>query len=949
MVSAAQRVSTLALVSWLLASAWLSCLTGCSSSSEEPAGEKPKFEVADDEAGGGSAGTTDATAAGSAAAGATEAEGGSATGAPVQPPPISMNSLEAIEVPDGTPDELLEFASQQRDKLMEIQAQLGGRLDESAKVRLAEVFRAILTASDKLLGLPDATAEQRYAAVEQKAFAMGWLSQLEPESDWSAKTRHFATQLVADADSGMQIRGKEILMGLQVGEFIWGRNQDVEGLIRQLADLLKEDPRGIVVLGLANRLVNSLDERGFRTESRQVLDMIVAAYQDSTDPILAGEANNLIEVLLYRDADIEAKFSAVMDRRPGAGEVFLTELDKIFAQGVVGGQTLQRTAYYIGLLQQTGQYDVARQLCERIEQAFANHSNEQWKQDAAGLTQAALRRLDLIGQPLVVTAERLDGTALDLSPYQQKVVLVVFFTPADPNSQRELAAIKTAYEQFHAKGFEVIGVAVRSNPDTLDQYLAQANLPWLTVKNDEFSQQCGADLLPFGVLLDRQGLVTEIFVQGPSLPARLAKILGPADQTPPAGTPPAANPPATGPTGPTGGQSQWRPARRHGALAGFVLAGLPQPVDDPPPSQPASSSGAAASQEDEGESALDEVDEAINPYLAPSELSVTKLVFFLFDMQEKSTSIRRRPGFADAVVDAADRILQGESDNKQQLIAIQAKLDILHENACLGDERSDAQLALCVDALGQDPRPAVAEQVKFFQLERRVLEADQLELDAIAGLLQEVQTYVKAQDQLGQRHLRLASATVHAINRIEDGAAREKHFQEFGDLFADSADAQLARYGKKLAKGGQNRASDLVGKPLELAGTTDLGVPLDWASYRGKVVLVDFWATWCGPCLREMPQVKALYEELDRQAFEIVAVSLDEDLEALAKYLQEHQLPWTNLVGEEARNVASKYAVTGIPTMMLVDREGKVVAVDHHVQSLRPRIKELLESGATAK
>ena len=88
--------------------------------------------------------------------------------------------------------------------------------------------------------------------------------------------------------------------------------------------------------------------------------------------------------------------------------------------------------------------------------------------------------------------------------------------------------------------------------------------------------------------------------------------------------------------------------------------------------------------------------------------------------------------------------------------------------------------------------------------------------------------------------------------------------------------------------------------------------------------------------------VRALYEELWDSGFEVVAVSLDKDLEALAKYLDENKVPWTNLVGEGAREQATKYGVRGIPTMLLVDQEGKVVAVGNKVEPLRSRITELL-------
>jgi thiol-disulfide isomerase/thioredoxin len=142
--------------------------------------------------------------------------------------------------------------------------------------------------------------------------------------------------------------------------------------------------------------------------------------------------------------------------------------------------------------------------------------------------------------------------------------------------------------------------------------------------------------------------------------------------------------------------------------------------------------------------------------------------------------------------------------------------------------------------------------------------------------------------------------------------------------------------------------SDLVGKPLELAGTTAKGAPFTWQAYRGKVVLVDFWATWCGPCRREMPNVKALYEKEANRGFEVVGVSLDEDLEALAEYLDENEIPWETLAGEGTQDLAQQYGVRGIPTMMLVDKEGKVVAVSHGVAQLLPLVEKLLAAPAAA-
>jgi thiol-disulfide isomerase/thioredoxin len=114
-------------------------------------------------------------------------------------------------------------------------------------------------------------------------------------------------------------------------------------------------------------------------------------------------------------------------------------------------------------------------------------------------------------------------------------------------------------------------------------------------------------------------------------------------------------------------------------------------------------------------------------------------------------------------------------------------------------------------------------------------------------------------------------------------------------------------------------------------------------------VIVDFWATWCGPCRREMPNVKAYYEKNADRGFDIVGVSLDQDLEALGQYLEENEIPWDNLSGDETQELASKYGVRGIPTMMLVDQGGKVVGVAHSLAALEPMAEKLLKAAPAAE
>jgi thiol-disulfide isomerase/thioredoxin len=117
-----------------------------------------------------------------------------------------------------------------------------------------------------------------------------------------------------------------------------------------------------------------------------------------------------------------------------------------------------------------------------------------------------------------------------------------------------------------------------------------------------------------------------------------------------------------------------------------------------------------------------------------------------------------------------------------------------------------------------------------------------------------------------------------------------------------------------------------VGKPLDIRFTALDGREVDLAKLKGKVVLIDFWSTSCGPCLAEMPNVKAAYEKLHDRGFEVVGISLDDKEGALRRYLQEKELPWPqHFDGKGWQNrFAVQYGIFSIPTMWLVDKNGKL-------------------------
>jgi thiol-disulfide isomerase/thioredoxin len=137
---------------------------------------------------------------------------------------------------------------------------------------------------------------------------------------------------------------------------------------------------------------------------------------------------------------------------------------------------------------------------------------------------------------------------------------------------------------------------------------------------------------------------------------------------------------------------------------------------------------------------------------------------------------------------------------------------------------------------------------------------------------------------------------------------------------------------------------EMIGKPLSLAYTAVDGRKVDLVQLKGKVVLIDFWATWCGPCVRELPNVKRAYEKLHPQGFEIVGISFDSDESALKTFTKQQEMSWPQFFdGQGWQNkFAQEFGISSIPAMWLVDKKG-VLRITDARPKLEEKVKELLD------
>jgi len=304
-------------------------------------------------------------------------------------------------------------------------------------------------------------------------------------------------------------------------------------------------------------------------------------------------------------------------------------------------------------------------------------------------------------------------------------------------------------------------------------------------------------------------------------------------------------------------------------------------------------------------------------------------------------------GVAGVSVQAADKILVGvKVDDPLYAKAATLKLESLMRLAQFGDEQAAGEMTKFAATLATSSVPELAMEGKRLQIvgaaQKMFVEE---KFDAAPALVAQAADLMKAAPG-DQKTAMLVMQLAGALEQIPDGeAVAASALKTFGPILESSPDPKIKELGASFS--GKLRLLELPGKPMAISGDLVDGKPFDLKSLSGKIVLVDFWATWCGPCVAEIPNMLEQYEKYHAKGFEVVGISLDEDKEKVDAFIAEHKIPWPIIYAGKGWQdpTAQFYGISGIPQLILIGRDGNVITLNARGKKLGERLAELFKDG----
>jgi thiol-disulfide isomerase/thioredoxin len=344
-------------------------------------------------------------------------------------------------------------------------------------------------------------------------------------------------------------------------------------------------------------------------------------------------------------------------------------------------------------------------------------------------------------------------------------------------------------------------------------------------------------------------------------------------------------------------------------------------------------------------------------YVVPANASIPVLLKIIGNIESKrpefdseDEAVKFLTKSRTATLNAAEKILAAHPTEEQEIKALETKLQAYQVLLMVGVPEMSAKGLKFADELKHDKRPPLAEKGEMAWLDFKMSTVPTLESKDRRAVVDAVGSALRKKPMA---FYELAEGLGRMLESLGDGENAAAAYSSFGEILSQNLDEQVRAVGEKMKTGAVRRARLLAGDPVKVSGKTVDGRPFDISQYKGKVIIVDFWATWCGPCLAELPNLKSMYQKYHDRGLEVVGINLDDEGQELGKFLKDNDLPWKILHSTSPTNKgfsdpnADFYGITGIPAIFLIDRSGKVISIVARGEQLATLVDGLIGGTGT--